>query len=94
MIVWPNIFFRPTEEFVKLSTRVTVFWSQANQNLTLSSMDLALDYHVSSLALSFLQNATKQTRAHIPELATGSRWFTEMLASLGTPEMLDFSTVY
>lgn len=57
MTVWPNIFFRLTEEFVKLSsTCVTVFWRQVNQNLTLSLMDLALDYNVSSLDLSFLQN--------------------------------------
>lgn len=45
MTVWPNIFFRLTEEFAKLSsTCVTVFWRQVNQNLTLSLMDLALDY--------------------------------------------------
>lgn len=58
-----NIIFRLTEEFVKLSTCVTVFWSQANQNLTLSLMDLALDYNVSSLDLSFLQN-TQSRQEH------------------------------
>lgn len=92
--MWPNIFFRLTEEFVKLSsTCVTVFWSQVNQNLTLSLMDLALDYNVSSLDLSFLQN-THSHKSTVPVLARGSRWFTEMLASLGMPEMLDSSTVY